>query len=276
MGMNMNSTRERMTMRASPCRKDQAEKGKMTMMGMKPAESVKAASVGRRKSSRERKLSLQQDVDMLRKKLRQEENIHRALERAFARPLGALPRIPPYLPRPTVELLAEVAVLEEEVVRLEEQLVGFMQGFLRETVNVSSLERKIPDSPGLQRLSPGKILAGKKLESPLRPQQIQLSCVPETSCQGESESPVKTIAKGGAACKPAPKALAEKQLNSPQVQRVRNRIVPVDELSPHKCPNKPSEDVSRWLLSKLTRKSLESREGSASNLHSATKLVEGT
>jgi len=38
-------------------------------------------------------------VDKLKKQLRHEENIHRALERAFSRPLGALPRLPPYLPR---------------------------------------------------------------------------------------------------------------------------------------------------------------------------------
>jgi hypothetical protein len=38
-------------------------------------------------------------VDNLKKQLRHEENIHRALERAFSRPLGALPRLPPYLPR---------------------------------------------------------------------------------------------------------------------------------------------------------------------------------
>lgn len=37
-------------------------------------------------------------VDKLKKKLRHEENVHRALERAFTRPLGALPRLPPYLP----------------------------------------------------------------------------------------------------------------------------------------------------------------------------------
>ncbi|KAK7285713.1 hypothetical protein RJT34_20492 [Clitoria ternatea] len=41
---------------------------------------------------------LTRKVDRLKKKLRCEENIHRALERAFNRPLGALPRLPPYLP----------------------------------------------------------------------------------------------------------------------------------------------------------------------------------
>ncbi|GJY99599.1 putative ternary complex factor MIP1 [Tanacetum coccineum] len=43
----------------------------------------------------------EEEVEKLRKRLRQEENVHRALERAFTRPLGALPRLPPYLP-PTV------------------------------------------------------------------------------------------------------------------------------------------------------------------------------
>lgn len=79
-------------------------------------------------------MALQQDVEKLRKKLRQEENVHRALERAFTRPLGALPRLPPYLPCQLLELLAEVAVLEEEVVRLEEQVVSFHQDLYQEAI----------------------------------------------------------------------------------------------------------------------------------------------
>ncbi|EHA8589995.1 hypothetical protein COCNU_scaffold014080G000010 [Cocos nucifera] len=92
-------------------------------------------------SRRERKIALQQDVDKLKKKLRHEENVHRALERAFTRPLGALPRLPPYLPSYTLELLAEVAVLEEEVVRLEEQVVNFRQGLYQEAIYISSSKK---------------------------------------------------------------------------------------------------------------------------------------
>ncbi|KAL5231413.1 hypothetical protein ABZP36_030189 [Zizania latifolia] len=88
-------------------------------------------------SRRDRKIALQQDVDKLRKKLRHEENVHRALERAFTRPLGALPRLPPYLPSLTLELLAEVAVLEEEVVRLEEKVANFRQGLCEEATIIS-------------------------------------------------------------------------------------------------------------------------------------------
>ncbi|XP_052197771.1 uncharacterized protein LOC127804789 isoform X2 [Diospyros lotus] len=95
-------------------------------------------TTNQRQSSREKKLALLQDVDKLKKKLKHEENVHRALERAFNRPLGALPRLPPYLPPYTLELLAEVAVLEEEVVRLEEQVVNFRQGLYQEAVYLAS------------------------------------------------------------------------------------------------------------------------------------------
>ncbi|OMP02072.1 hypothetical protein COLO4_11382 [Corchorus olitorius] len=107
----------------------------------------------RRRLNRERKMALLQDVDNLKRKLRHEENVHRALERAFTRPLGALPRLPPYLPPHTLELLAEVAVLEEEVVRLEEQVVNFRQGLYKEAVyasskrNVENLSESTEQSP---------------------------------------------------------------------------------------------------------------------------------
>ncbi|MBA0720657.1 hypothetical protein Golax_008269, partial [Gossypium laxum] len=115
------------------------------MQGTKPTIATKTMK-NRRASSKERKKALQQDVDKLKKKLRQEENIHRALERAFNRPLGALPRLPPYLPPPTLELLAEVAVLEEEIVRLEEQVVHFRQDLYQEAVYTSTSKRNMESS----------------------------------------------------------------------------------------------------------------------------------
>ncbi|KAJ0580105.1 putative ternary complex factor MIP1, leucine-zipper [Helianthus annuus] len=115
-----------------------------------------AARTCRRGSVRERKMALQQDVDKLRKRLRHEENVHRALERAFTRPLGALPRLPPYLPPSTLELLAEVAVLEEEVVRLEEQVVHFRQDLYHEAVYISSSKRNLENSLDFQEPTNGQ------------------------------------------------------------------------------------------------------------------------
>ncbi|KAM3286248.1 hypothetical protein P3S67_025047 [Capsicum chacoense] len=107
--------------------------------------SAEKPRVNRRQAAKERKLALLQDVDKLKKKLRQEENVHRALERAFYRPLGTLPRLPPYLPKYTLELLAEVAVLEEEVVRLEVQVVNYRQGLYQEAVSTCSM-RNVDDN----------------------------------------------------------------------------------------------------------------------------------
>ncbi|KAJ8546145.1 hypothetical protein K7X08_018728 [Anisodus acutangulus] len=112
--------------------------------------SIEKPRVNRRLAAKERKLALLQDVDKLKKRLRHEENVHRALERAFYRPLGTLPRLPPYLPKYTLELLAEVAVLEEEVVRLEVQVVNYRKGLYREAVSTCSRintdDNHLPDS----------------------------------------------------------------------------------------------------------------------------------
>ncbi|KAK3123667.1 hypothetical protein QOZ80_8AG0634370 [Eleusine coracana subsp. coracana] len=119
--------------------KDQRRPNSKTPAVMKPSSNPTTPQgiKNRSQSRRDRKMALQQDVDKLKKKLRHEENVHRALERAFTRPLGALPRLPPYLPSQTLELLAEVAVLEEEVVRLEEKVVNFRQGLYEEAIITS-------------------------------------------------------------------------------------------------------------------------------------------
>ncbi|KAI8548720.1 hypothetical protein RHMOL_Rhmol07G0295600 [Rhododendron molle] len=121
------------------------KKEKVEMQGRRLMDAEKATSSGGG-STRERKIALQQDVNKLKKKLRHEENVHRALLRAFARPLGALPRLPPYLPPYTLELVVEVAVLEEEVVRLEEQVVHLRQGLYQEAVFICSSKRNLESS----------------------------------------------------------------------------------------------------------------------------------
>ncbi|CAH2076320.1 unnamed protein product [Thlaspi arvense] len=131
------------------------EKKKMESLGNGAVANSGKPLLNRRRANREKKMDLLQDVDKLKRKLRQEENVHRALERAFTRPLGALPRLPSYLPRYTLELLAEVAVLEEEVVRLEEQVVSFRQGLYQEAVFISSKRNlESPSNNGLTENSP--------------------------------------------------------------------------------------------------------------------------
>ncbi|MED6192782.1 hypothetical protein PIB30_013416 [Stylosanthes scabra] len=103
-------------------------------------------------------------VERLKKKLREEENIHRALQRAFNRPLGSLPRLPPYLPPSTLGLLAEVAVLEEEIARLEQQVMHFRQDLYQEALHTSSSKIKIK-SPSPTISLPGEDRQGKENQS---------------------------------------------------------------------------------------------------------------
>ncbi|GAB2282583.1 hypothetical protein Dimus_017122 [Dionaea muscipula] len=146
--MNSNARTSRQPMKP-PLHHRLREQKKMEMQGERPAaESDKAATTtSGSPSMRARKLALMEDVDRLKKKLRHEENIHKALQRAFNRPLGALPRLPPYLPRNTQELLAEVAVLEEEVVRLEEQVVNYRQGLYQEAIYICSSKKIKAENP---------------------------------------------------------------------------------------------------------------------------------
>ncbi|PSS31402.1 Hepatoma-derived growth factor-related protein like [Actinidia chinensis var. chinensis] len=148
------------------------EKAKVGMQGSRLMGAGKATT-SRKGSIRERKMALQQDVDKLKNKLRYEENVHRALERAFTRPLGTLPRLPPYLPPCTLELLAEVAVLEEEVVRLEEQVVHFRQGLYQEAVYISSSKRNMENSADLYE--PYPIKNSKKKQSKITESTLVIS-----------------------------------------------------------------------------------------------------
>ncbi|KAH7292829.1 hypothetical protein KP509_28G000600 [Ceratopteris richardii] len=105
-------------------------------------QQVKSKSVSRHRQSEKKpqgsyQAALEEDIAKLRKQLKQEVNTHRTLERALTRTPGALPRFSPGLA--TERLIAEVAVLEEEVVHLEEFVTFLHQGLLHnEFLNCST------------------------------------------------------------------------------------------------------------------------------------------
>ncbi|GLT57898.1 hypothetical protein SLA2020_308350 [Shorea laevis] len=255
------------------------EKVKADMQRNKALVAAKAIK-DRRASSKERKMALQQDVDKLKKKLRNEENIHRALERAFTRPLGALPRLPPYLPPPTLELLAEVAVLEEEVVRLEEQIVHFRQDLYQEAIYISSSKRNMENSADLDDPCPGKnpkpeqskVLDRnvpvtrhlRRLFGDDRQEKENHSCTNSTKGNKGSSlhkaqplrSPVKRMDS-----KPTEKRLDHQKLQTECRRREQNNAnagnvgTQAEQLSGDDGPNKVSEDIVKCLSSILLRMS---------------------
>ncbi|KAK9946570.1 hypothetical protein M0R45_012028 [Rubus argutus] len=264
---------------------------KVDMQGSKLRNTSKAISLGRA-SRRERKLALQQDVDKLQRKLRHEENVHRALQRAFTRPLGALPRLPPYLPPYTLELLAEVAVLEEEVVRLEEQVVNFRKDLYQEAVNISTSKRsletsadscptKYPKFQG-QRKDNSPNTAAKQLPSPSDDKQGKEN----QSCNGSMKNKKSSIQNNAQVRTPMkrppidPKT-AQKRLDSPKLQlevrvteqesaEVKLPSIPEKKLSGDASPNQISENILKCLSSILMR--MSSAKGTAENMPSFSTL----
>ncbi|KAL8261181.1 hypothetical protein R6Q59_025230 [Mikania micrantha] len=251
--------------------------------------STNTSTSRRRGSVRERKMALQQDVEKLRKRLRHEENVHRALERAFTRPLGALPRLPPYLPPTTLELLAEVAVLEEEVVRLEEQVVHFRQGLYQEAVYISSSKQNLENSLDFQEPA-----NGEKMGSKLLPQiESNPSTTIETSpIVSENQSSSATKNKY---CSPNPKSQTVDTLSrrspveskstgkrsAPKKMQFEGEGANVDErtnsiqekvllLSGDDEPNKISESILKCLINIFVRMSSTRSKSMTETLPSLT------
>ncbi|XP_073157993.1 uncharacterized protein [Henckelia pumila] len=259
------------------------EKEKVEMNNGRVMDPKKPAT-SRRGSIRARKMALQQDVDKLKKKLRHEENVHRALERAFTRPLGALPRLPPYLPPNTLELLAEVAVLEEEVVRLEEKVVHFRQGLYQEAIYISSSRNSANNSADLCDLDQGKDLKPKQSRSSLQTEANSTASVrknlfsvsdekrgkenysstnfskikqqtPNMKGQGAG-TPVKrppTERRSTEKCLEPQKL--ESQIVDSRSSEERNPVTPEEISMVDECPNKISESILKCLMSIFLRMS---------------------
>ncbi|XP_028211032.1 uncharacterized protein LOC114393786 isoform X2 [Glycine soja] len=241
--------------------------------------SLRNANKSGKASSRERKLALQQDVDRLKKQLRHEENIHRALERAFNRPLGALPRLPPYLPPYILALLAEVAVLEEEIVRLEEQVVHFRQDLYQEAVYMSSSMRKLENSVSAPPNKSNPTLDSPKLDklksltqtAEDRQGKENQSCTNSSKSRQQSsnqmnKTPIKNIdSKSLKKRLDHPKRKQEPRVNNQQIADVRNH-------SPHKnspeaqSPNIISENILKCLSNILLRMSAVKNPGSTCDM----------
>ncbi|XP_022936171.1 uncharacterized protein LOC111442849 isoform X2 [Cucurbita moschata] len=243
-------------------------------------DAAKATTSGR-VASRERKVALQQDVDKLKKKLRHEENVGRALKRAFTRPLGALPRLPPFLPPNMLELLAEVAVLEEEVVRLEEQVVHFRQDLYQEAVNISSSKKnmelslknnskQVQSEHSVQKTDNG---LGKENESRMNStSNHKVSSLQKTHT---IKTPVKkSPARYKSSAKPnSPKLNFENRETSPENAEARQLRAPDNKVSGDDSPNNISENILKCLSSILLRMSSIKNRGATESLHLFSMLT---
>ncbi|VVB09975.1 unnamed protein product [Arabis nemorensis] len=231
-------------------------------------------------------MDLLQDVDKLKRKLRQEENVHRALERAFTRPLGALPRLPSYLPRDTLELLAEVAVLEEEVVRLEEQVVSFRQGLYQEAAYISSKRNlESPNNNGLTDNSPvrsskhqrSKSMSQHEFNSMITPKKHQQSLSLSRSISSRKlfssdqtaneRSGQRTVNGKQASPKPNPSSVTK-----PVDVRGKENQTSSNALKDKRDKESPEKKLGRFLTSVKKKKPLIKPDAAADKCSESIKL----
>ncbi|WJX34813.1 hypothetical protein P8452_22888 [Trifolium repens] len=213
-------------------------------------------------SNKDKKLALQQDVDRLKNKLRHEENVHKALERALNRPLGALPRLPPYLPSYTLGLVAEVAVLEEEIRRLEEKVLYVRQNLHQEAVYMSSSKMKLEHSEATHvnnananystKLSNGVASATRpKTTFPDDRQGKEIQ-----SCTHSYKINKQSICKGQLAKIPIDNKSLQKRSEPPKKQQQELRNHRLQEIPQEdESPNTISENIVKCLTSILLRMS---------------------
>ncbi|KAI5404377.1 uncharacterized protein LOC127088174 isoform X2 [Lathyrus oleraceus] len=206
------------------------------------------------KLRKDRKLALKQDVDRLKKKLKHEENIHKALERALNRPLGALPRLPPYLPPYTLGLVAEVAVLEEEIRRLEEMVLHCRKDLDQEEVNMSSSKMKMEHSLENSKLGNAAIRSTTTLSDDRQGKEIQ-SCTPpfKSSKQSTCKGPTAKVSNKKI---PINDKSLRKRSEPPKKKKQELRNPRLQE-TPHsdESPNIISENILKCLTSILLRMS---------------------
>ncbi|XP_071704248.1 uncharacterized protein [Rutidosis leptorrhynchoides] len=215
-------------------------------MQLKPDQKTRTTSRGDYEN--DRKLTLQQDIEKLEKELTREENVHRALEQALSQPLGSLPCLPSYdLPPMTLELLSEVAVLEEDVIRLEEQVVQYNQDLYQEAIYTSFYKKNLENSSDFQEISHTK--DPKSNTTTLSPPQIEWFSNPIAN---KHQSPDHNIESGKTLSKrPLIDILsAEKCLD---FRRVQYKGISGDD-----CPNKISESTLKCLMFVFTRMSSNS------------------
>ncbi|KAG8377643.1 hypothetical protein BUALT_Bualt08G0054300 [Buddleja alternifolia] len=293
--MNTRARSSLQSMKAAPMK---LEKEKMEMRSGRTMNAEKRTT-NRRASIRERKMALQQDVDKLKKKLRHEENVHRALERAFTRPLGALPRLPPYLPPDTLELLAEVAVLEEEVVRLEEKIVHFRQGLYQEAVYISSSKKNMDNSADIHEAGQIKDVKPKQSKSSLQTETNSAAIVwknlpslsderrgkenqsSTNSSKNKQQSPnsklqtVRTpIKRPPVECRSADRRLDPQklQLESRVIDHKRSEERRVEISAVDDSPNKISESIVKCLINMFLRMTSKKSRATSETFSSLSAL----
>ncbi|XP_043699830.1 uncharacterized protein LOC122650483 [Telopea speciosissima] len=116
----------------------------------------------RKLNGQQKREDLEKEVSMLQKMLDREEKIHQILEHASNRQDGSTAQIPSFLPHKVKELLAELAMVENEIKRLETEISHLQSGLSHEQQETFRESKSIQWQHGTQSINP------RRHSSPLR------------------------------------------------------------------------------------------------------------
>lgn len=184
----------------------------------------------------------------------------------------------------TLELLAEVAVLEEEVVRLEEQVVSFRQGLYQEAVYISSKRNlESPNSNGLNENSPVRSSKHQRSKSMSQHEFNSMITPPKKHQQSHSLSRSISSRKLFSPDQSVNDRSGQRAVNSKQASPKTSISKPVDvrgkendtssnALKDKKNKESPEKKIGRFLTSVKKKKPLIQPEPAADKHSESIKL----
>ncbi|CAN1224981.1 hypothetical protein LINGRAPRIM_LOCUS930 [Linum grandiflorum] len=198
--------------------------------------------------------SLKHEIQQLEKRLQDQFGVRRALEKALGYRTSSIGDVPDELmPKPTTELIKEIAVLELEVVYLEQYLLSLYRKAFDQQVsskeegpNVTSTSQfccQSQDNPSKDSTS----LTGqeKLLDSSVQRSQSSLSQC--SAFSGRASPPADSLGRAVRSCHSQPLSMIEFAQNATNVISLADHLG--TRISDHvpETPNKLSEDMIRCM-----------------------------
>ncbi|KAK9168730.1 hypothetical protein Syun_000870 [Stephania yunnanensis] len=231
----------------------------------------------------QRKEELEKEVSMLHKMLDQEEKVHEILEQMLHRNVSSSVHIPSFLPPKMKELIAELVVVEDEIVHLEEEIRRLKSSLSQEQdMSKDSMSKKCRDEivrdsnfefivpSNLTPMSKGlheritfdikslyfisKAIKGDYTQNGFNSIEKKENSKRTSTYKKKNSSPdvqEKELKKSGMAKPEPPQLLPRNSANKPNIPEPENFAVessPSSESNSKAQPNKLSESIMKCLI----------------------------
>ncbi|CAN1224979.1 hypothetical protein LINGRAPRIM_LOCUS930 [Linum grandiflorum] len=199
--------------------------------------------------------SLKHEIQQLEKRLQDQFGVRRALEKALGYRTSSIGDVPDELmPKPTTELIKEIAVLELEVVYLEQYLLSLYRKAFDQQVSSKEEGSKSADVPRPNVTSTSQFCCQSQ-DNPSRQEKLLDSSVQRSQSSlsqcsafsGRASPPADSLGRAVRSCHSQPLSMIEFAQNATNVISLADHLG--TRISDHvpETPNKLSEDMIRCM-----------------------------